>query len=191
MVLKKNNYVVLLGEKDLYKNWFDDSVSESLVFYLVTCIRMTHSSSKQKKLYLTFKTVCNTITVPTLGLERKKCINLCVKDISRASLGAPWWRIHLPRQEIWVQSLIWEDPTCRRATKPVHHSYEPALWSPGVTTTDMHAATSEARMPWSCVPQKGSHCHQRLSQRLERSPRSPQPEKSSDIDEDPAQPKIT
>ena len=50
MVLKKKNYVVLLGEKDFYKNWLDDSVSESLVFCLVVCIRMTHSSFKQKKL---------------------------------------------------------------------------------------------------------------------------------------------
>ena len=26
----------------------------------------------------------------------------------------------------WIQSLIQEDPTCRRATKPMHHNY----WSP-------------------------------------------------------------
>ena len=32
-------------------------------------------------------------------------------------------KIHLPLQETWVLSLIQEDPTCRRATKPMHHSY--------------------------------------------------------------------
>ena len=26
-------------------------------------------------------------------------------------------------QMFWVQSLVWEDPTCHGATKPVHYSY--------------------------------------------------------------------
>ena len=26
-------------------------------------------------------------------------------------------------QETWVQSLVWEDPTCHGATKPVCHNY--------------------------------------------------------------------
>ena len=47
-------------------------------------------------------------------------------------------------EESWDRSLIWEDPTCSRATKPMHHSYwactlEPMIqeprcssyWSPG------------------------------------------------------------
>ena len=29
----------------------------------------------------------------------------------------------LSMREMWVQSLIQEDPTCHRATKPVHHNY--------------------------------------------------------------------
>ena len=39
------------------------------------------------------------------------------------SLVAKWLRIHLPRQGTWVQALVWEDPTCRGATKPVRHNY--------------------------------------------------------------------
>ena len=35
------------------------------------------------------------------------------------SLVAQWLRIHLP----WVWSLVWEDPTCHEATKPMHHNY--------------------------------------------------------------------
>ena len=31
---------------------------------------------------------------------------------SGASLVVQWLRIHLPMQETWIQSLIWEDPTC-------------------------------------------------------------------------------
>ena len=40
-----------------------------------------------------------------------------------ASLVAQWLRIHLPMQETWVRALVQEDPTCRGATKPVHHNY--------------------------------------------------------------------
>ena len=38
---------------------------------------------------------------------------------------AQWLRIHLPVQgtRVRVRALVWEDPTCRRATKPVHHNY--------------------------------------------------------------------
>ena len=32
-------------------------------------------------------------------------------------------RICLLMQGTWVRALVWEDPTCRRATKPVCHNY--------------------------------------------------------------------
>ena len=35
-----------------------------------------------------------------------------------------WLRIHLPVQGTWVQSLVWEDPTSCKATKPMHPSTE-------------------------------------------------------------------
>ena len=40
-----------------------------------------------------------------------------------ASLVAPWLGICLPMQGTRVQALVWEDPTCRGATKPVRHNY--------------------------------------------------------------------
>ena len=40
-----------------------------------------------------------------------------------ASLVAQWLRIRLPMQGTRVRSLVREDPTCRGATKPVHHNY--------------------------------------------------------------------
>ena len=40
-----------------------------------------------------------------------------------ASLVAQWLRIRLPMQGTRVRALVQEDPTCRRATKPVRHSY--------------------------------------------------------------------
>ena len=46
-----------------------------------------------------------------------------------ASLVAQWQRICLLMQEMWVQSLVWEDSTCLGATKP----REPQLLSLGST----------------------------------------------------------
>ena len=40
-----------------------------------------------------------------------------------ASLVAQWLRLCLPMQGTWVQALVWEDPTCRGATRPVRHNY--------------------------------------------------------------------
>ena len=39
------------------------------------------------------------------------------------SLVAQWLRIRLPMQGTRVRALVWEDPTCRKATKPVHRNY--------------------------------------------------------------------
>ena len=41
----------------------------------------------------------------------------------QASLVAQWLRICLPMQETLVRALVWEDPTCRGATRPVSHNY--------------------------------------------------------------------
>ena len=49
-------------------------------------------------------------------------IPLIKKEQKRASLVGPWLRIHLPMQGTQVPSLVWEDPACCGATKPVHHN---------------------------------------------------------------------
>ena len=49
----------------------------------------------------------------------------------RTSLVAQWITIHLPIQGTWVQSSIWEDPTCLRATKPLCHNYWACAPEPG------------------------------------------------------------
>ena len=46
-----------------------------------------------------------------------------LKTRSGASLVAQWFRVRLPMQGTWVRALVWEDPTCRRATGPVSHNY--------------------------------------------------------------------
>ena len=40
-----------------------------------------------------------------------------------ASLVAQWLRMCLPRQGTRARALVWEDPTCRGATRPVSHNY--------------------------------------------------------------------
>ena len=49
---------------------------------------------------------------------------LVVKNLpAGVSLVAQWLRICLPMQGTRVRALVWEDPTCRRATGPVSHNY--------------------------------------------------------------------
>ena len=65
----------------------------------------------------------------------------------RTSLVAQWLRIHLPMQGTWIWAVVREDPTCRRATKPVRRNYwacalEPAshnYWSPRHNHWILHA----------------------------------------------------
>ena len=40
-----------------------------------------------------------------------------------ASLVAQWLRVCLPMQGTRVRALVWEDPTCCGATRPVSHNY--------------------------------------------------------------------
>ena len=44
-----------------------------------------------------------------------------LKQFSGAFLVAQWLRICLLMQGI--QALVWEDPTCRGATRPMSHNY--------------------------------------------------------------------
>ena len=59
-------------------------------------------------------------------LERYQLPKLTLKEIDRASLRAQWLRICLSMQGTQVRSLVWEDPTCLRASK-VRTTTEPVL----------------------------------------------------------------
>ena len=48
---------------------------------------------------------------------------LLLRSHFRVSLVAQRLRIRLPMQGTRVRALVWEDPTCRGATKPVRHNY--------------------------------------------------------------------
>ena len=55
--------------------------------------------------------------------ESKGIMQNLKKKITGTSLVVQWLRIRLPMQGTQVQALVWEDPTCRGATKPVCHNY--------------------------------------------------------------------
>ena len=52
-----------------------------------------------------------------------------------------WLRIHLPMQGTQVCSLVWEDPTCLGATKPVSHNRST------VQALELRDTTTKACMP--------------------------------------------
>ena len=58
------------------------------------------------------------------GLMEMKGPEICKSKCKyRASLVAQWLRICLPMQGTRVRALVWEDPTCCGATRPMSHNY--------------------------------------------------------------------
>ena len=60
----------------------------------------------------------------------------------RAPPVVQWWTIHLPTQGTRVQSLVWEDSTCLRATKPEYQDCWARALEPRTTTPGAHAPYS-------------------------------------------------
>ena len=71
---------------------------------------------------------------------------------ARASLVAQWLRICLPMQGTRVRALVWEDPICRGATRPVSHNYW-ACASGACAPQQERPRQWEARAPrWRVAP---------------------------------------
>ena len=138
-------------------------------------------------------TLCNPMNHSTPGLP----ITFIKTDCSagyKSSLkripGLSWWlsgkeSACQSMQETRVWSLIWEDPTCQGATKPMCHNYWACALEPGSRNYWAHEATAEARAPQEKPPQ-----WEACAPQLESSPCYLQLEKSPSTSEDPAQPKI-
>ena len=86
-------------------------------------------------------------------------------------------------QETPVWFLVQEDPTCCGATKPVCHN----CWACALEPKSHSFWSLRTQYPVLC--NKRSHSTEVCPQQLERSPGSPQLEKSSCSNEDPAQTK--
>ena len=80
--------------------------------FIILMVMMSHMFIHMSKLSLY-----------ALNMYTLLCANYTSKNPLRASLVAQWLRIRLPMQGIQVRALVWEDPTCRGATKPVRHNY--------------------------------------------------------------------
>ena len=70
------------------------------------------------------KTRCLRQQYPLLNEPNEKVNNRYgIKSRIGTSLVAQWLRNHLTMQGTRVRAPVQEDPTCRRATKPVRHNY--------------------------------------------------------------------
>ena len=88
-----------------------------------------------------------------------------------ASLVVQWLRSHLPMQGTRVWSLVWEDPTCHRATKPVRHNYWACALEPA--SHNYWAHVPQLLKPACLEPvlcNKRSHCNEKPAHRNEEQP---------------------
>ena len=104
------------SEKEEHKNpsslftravW--DTQARECPWMQLQCLWVVTASGEKEKL----PCLCNYATCPWVAISRFR----------QDSLVVQWLRIYLPMQGTWVQSLVWEDSTCRRATKPMYHNY--------------------------------------------------------------------
>ena len=86
--------------------------------------------------------------------------------------GLLWtqWEASLPVQETWVWPLIWVDPTCCKAAKPLNHNYRACAVDPGncscgsLCARELCSATGEATLSEKtvrCHWRAGPACHMR------------------------------
>ena len=90
------------------------------------------------------------------------------ETVSGTSLVVQWLRIRLPMQGTRVWALVREDPTCRRATKPLHHNYSACALEP--TSHNYWAHVPELLKPPCLEPvlcnkrshrnEKPAHCNE-------------------------------
>ena len=83
---------------------------------------------------LTVRCLCCHSVWVSRASQRREFLNLLLKYKQKvhqlgASLAAQWLRICLPIQGIRVRALVWEDPTCRGATRPMSQSLSLRVWS--------------------------------------------------------------
>ena len=92
--------------------------------------------------------------------------NVFLKNNTWASLAAQWLRTRLPVQGTYVRALVWVDPTCRGATKPVHHNYWACTLEP--VSHNYWAHTPQLLKPAHLEPRlrnKRSHCSEKTAHR--------------------------
>ena len=74
-------------------------------------------------------------------------LHFIYKILCQSSLAAQWIIICLPTWETWLQSLVQENFTCCKATKPVHHNCWTCVLEPRSHNYRACFCNSEAREP--------------------------------------------
>ena len=77
-----------------------------------------------------------------MSKEQKRSIRMT----NHILLVVQWLRIHLPMQRTWVQSLVWEDSTCCRPTKPMYLGFRSLLKAvyPGAHSPQRETTTTRS-----------------------------------------------
>ena len=130
------------------------------------------------------------ITLASLSPETRHVIS-----VKRPWAGVSWWlrgKESTCQCKKWVWSLIWRDPTCLEASRPVSHSYWAYALDPGSPSYWAHMQQLlKPTYPLArALQQKKLPQWEACALQLERSPHFLQLEKSLHSNKDPAQPKI-
>ena len=89
------------------------------------------------------------------------------------------WRIHLPVQGTRVGSLVWEDPTCCRTAKSMHHNYRACGLEPGSHNYWAYTQQLKPMHPGACAQQQEKPLQwEAHGVQLDSSPHSTQLEKA-------------
>ena len=84
--------------------------------------RVGHNWATSLHNFISFCRIRNNVYT-TYSTQSSRKWNSRAKNIVGTSLVVQWLRIRLPMQGTQVWSPVQEDPTCHKATKPMHHSY--------------------------------------------------------------------
>ena len=115
--------------------------------------RFKESKQSLRVLWDTIKqTNIHIVGVPEAEAREKGAERILEEIMAGASLVAQWLRICLPMQGTRVRALVRGDPTCRRATKPMHHNY----WACALESVSHNywAHVPRARAPQQEKPQQ-------------------------------------
>ena len=142
--VRHKKFHLLIPHRALQRSWAQ-SLSVSLISLIIG--KSLHSASMT---FPEFQWADQLLIREGRGWESREKQIVKQSNLGGTSLVVQWSRTHLPMQGTRVWALVWEDPTCHRATKPVSHNYwacEPQLLSP-------HATTTEACAPRTRAPQQ-------------------------------------
>ena len=103
-------------------------LSVFLILILVVVVFHYGFNNNGEQLFICFLTICVSLVKCQVFCPLFVGLSLLFsfrnsKKYCGASLVVQWFRVLLPMQATQVQTMVWEDPTCCRATKPGHHNY--------------------------------------------------------------------